>query len=133
MSTLVGATNVSASFGPTAGSAVLTVISPVPVALVISPANPTIFVSGQEQFSATLNYSDGSFLNVTTSVTWNSSNPVAGLSVLPDWRWESRVARPQSQRSGELVDRHDCSYSHSANGFDYAIYSLRSVRCNAAV
>ncbi len=77
VSTLVGATNVSASFGPTVGSAVLTVISPVPVALVISPANPAIFVSGQEQFSATLNYSDGSFLNVTTSVTWNSSNPVA--------------------------------------------------------
>src|SRR5208283_3986349 len=74
-SMLVGTTSVSASFGPAVGSALLTVISPVPVSLVISPANPTIFLSGQQQFSATLNYSDGSFLNVTTSVTWNSSNP----------------------------------------------------------
>ncbi len=74
-SLLVGTTNVAASFGPAVGSALLTVISPVPVSLVISPANPTIFVSGQQQFAATLNYSDGSFLNVTTSVTWNSSNP----------------------------------------------------------
>ena len=72
---IVGTTNVSASFGPAVGSALLTVISPVPVSLVIFPANPTIFVSGQQQFSATLNYSDGSFLNVTASVTWNSSNP----------------------------------------------------------
>ncbi len=74
-SMLVGTTSVSASFGPAVGSALLTVISPVPVSLVISPANPTIFVSGQQQFGATLNYSDGSFSNVTTSVTWNSSNP----------------------------------------------------------
>ena len=75
ISMLVGTTNVSASLGPAEGSALLTVISPVPVSLVISPANPTIFVSGQQQFSAALNYSDGSFLNVTASVTWNSSNP----------------------------------------------------------
>ena len=74
-SLLVGTTNVSASFGAAVGSALLTVISPVPVSLVISPANPNIFVSGQQQFGATLNYSDGSFLNVTTAVTWNSSNP----------------------------------------------------------
>ena len=75
ISMLVGSTTVSASSGSVTGSALLAVNSAVPVSLVIFPANPSIFVSAQQQFGATLTYSDGSSLNVTSAVSWSSSNP----------------------------------------------------------
>jgi uncharacterized protein YjdB len=81
VSELVGITNMLASSGSVTGSGSLMVIPPVPVSLVISPVNPSIFVSAQEQFGATLYYSDGSSMNVTSSVVWSSSNPgVASVS-----------------------------------------------------
>ena len=43
------------------------------MSLSISPANPSIYISGQQQFAATLWYSDGSSLDITSSVTWTSS------------------------------------------------------------
>ena len=43
-----------------------------PISLSISPANPTIFVNGQQQFAATLLYSNGVPVDVTSSVMWTS-------------------------------------------------------------
>ena len=40
----------------------------------ITPPNPSIAVNATEQFTATGNYSDGSTANLSTSVTWTSSN-----------------------------------------------------------
>jgi uncharacterized protein YjdB len=40
----------------------------------ITPLNPSIAVNATEQFTATGNYSDGSTANLSSSVTWASSN-----------------------------------------------------------
>jgi hypothetical protein len=69
-----GATTISASSGGVSGGATLIVNPAVAVALVVSPANTTIFIGGQQQYTATLNYSDGTSQNITGSVTWGSAN-----------------------------------------------------------
>jgi len=74
-SMLVGTTTVSASAGSVTGSALLTVNAPVPVSLTVIPGNATVSAGAQLQLSATLFYSDGSSLDVTSTVTWTSSNP----------------------------------------------------------
>jgi hypothetical protein len=77
-----GTATISASSGAVTGGAVLTVSGAVAISLVITPSSPSVVVGAQEQFTATLNYSDGSSLNVTSSVTWTSSNlAVATISV----------------------------------------------------
>ncbi len=43
--------------------------------LSISPAAVTLALNGTQQYTATATYSDGSTANVTSSVTWVSSNP----------------------------------------------------------
>ncbi len=69
---LAGGTMISATSGPVSGSANLTVTVAVPISLSISPANPTIFVNAQQQFAATLLYSNGVPVDVTSSVVWTS-------------------------------------------------------------
>jgi len=70
-----GSTTVSASSGSVTGSTSLTVNSPAPVSVVIAPLNPTVYVGSLQQFTATLTYSDGSSMDVTSTVTWISSTP----------------------------------------------------------
>ena len=67
-----GATTLSATAGDVGGSASLSVAGL--VSLAITPANPTITVGLGQQFTATGTFSDGSQQNVTTLVTWSSSN-----------------------------------------------------------
>jgi len=69
-----GSTTISASSGAVSSGAVLTVTAAVPISLVVTPASSSIFVAAQQQFTATLYYSDGSSLDVTSSVAWSSSN-----------------------------------------------------------
>lgn len=69
---LAGGTTISATVGGVSGSTPLTVTAAVPISLSVSPANPSIFLNGQEQFTATLLYSDGSSIDVTSSVAWTS-------------------------------------------------------------
>ncbi len=69
-----GSTTISASSGSVTGAASLVVNPAVPVSLVVTPASSTVFVGAQQQFTATLNYSDGSSVIVTSTVTWSSSN-----------------------------------------------------------
>jgi hypothetical protein len=73
-----GSTNVSASSGSITGSAVLVVSSAVATSLVITPSTPSVVVGAQQQFTATLNYSNGTSQNVTSAVTWTSSNLAVG-------------------------------------------------------
>jgi uncharacterized protein YjdB len=73
-SLLPGSTVVSATSGSVTGSATLIVNSPVPVSLVLTPPLASILTGGKQQFTAVLNYSDGSSVNVTTTVAWNSLN-----------------------------------------------------------
>lgn len=76
----VGTTTISASSGSVTGSTTLTISPAVPLSLSITPTGPSIYVGGQQQFAATLQYSDGSSLNVTTSVTWTSMAGVASIA-----------------------------------------------------
>ena len=79
----VGAVTISAIFGSVTGSTTLTITVSPPTLLSISvtPANPSVAIGQNQQFMATGQYSDGSTQNLTTSVTWNSSQPsVAGIS-----------------------------------------------------
>ena len=78
MATGVGAgtSQISANFGSVVSSSpTLTVIKSVTLqSIAVSPANPSISQSQNQQFTATGTYSDGSSKNITTSVTWSSSN-----------------------------------------------------------
>jgi hypothetical protein len=47
------------------------------VSITVTPAHPTISPGGAQQFTATGTYSDSSTQNLTSQVTWNSSNPSA--------------------------------------------------------
>ena len=42
--------------------------------IAVTPVNPTTAAGGSQQFTATGTYSDGSTANITTQVTWSSSN-----------------------------------------------------------
>ncbi len=74
-STSIGSTSITATLGSLNASSLLTVSPPVPVSLLVTPSNPSVFLGGQQQFAATLVYSDGSSQNVTSGVSWTSSNP----------------------------------------------------------
>ena len=67
-----GALTLTATAGDVGGSASLNVAGL--VSLAITPANPSITVGSGQQFTATGTFSDGSQQNVTTLVTWSSSN-----------------------------------------------------------
>lgn len=73
--------SVSLSFA-TNGIATITCVlsssAPTLVSIVVSPQNPSILSGGSEQFTATGGYSDGSTQNITTAVTWTSSNSIVG-------------------------------------------------------
>jgi len=61
----------------TSGAATLTVSSSAALqSIAVSPASPSIAAGGTQQFTATGTYSDNSTKNITTSVTWKSSNAV---------------------------------------------------------
>lgn len=70
-----GTTTITAAFsGVTSNSAILTVTAPVLVAITVTPSNPTIIIGMTEQFVATGILSDGTTQNLTSTVTWSSSN-----------------------------------------------------------
>ena len=51
-----------------------TVSNATPVSIAVTPANPSVTVGKTQQFTATGTYSDNSTQNLTSSVTWASSN-----------------------------------------------------------
>ena len=68
-----GTSNIQAVSGAISGSTTLTVTAPTLVSIAVTPANPTIGSTGTEQFTATGKYTDSSTQNLTTMVTWSSS------------------------------------------------------------
>jgi uncharacterized protein YjdB len=72
-----GDTMVTASLSGKVGSATVTVSSATLSALAISPANERVAVGGLVAYEARALLSDGSNLNVTTEVSWSSSNTTA--------------------------------------------------------
>jgi hypothetical protein len=68
-----GSTLVSATLGSVEGSSSLTVSNAAVVSITIDPVNPSIAAGTQQQFTATGVFTDGTSLDVTTQVVWNSS------------------------------------------------------------
>lgn len=71
------AANITASFGVPiiTKSTTVTVTSPVPTSIAVTPANPTLLSLTTTQFTATATYSDNTTNNITNLVTWSSSTP----------------------------------------------------------
>jgi hypothetical protein len=69
-----GTTTISATSGSISGSTTLTVTAPTLVSIAVTPANPSIAKGATQQFAATGTYSDNSTQNLTSSVTWSSTN-----------------------------------------------------------
>jgi uncharacterized protein YjdB len=69
-----GTATITATSGTISGSTTLTVTSATLSSISVTPANPSIPSGITQQFTATGNYSDGTSHNITTQVTWSSSN-----------------------------------------------------------
>lgn len=75
-----GSSTISASFDSVTGSTGLTVTQATLTSLAITPANPVLVQGATQQLTATGTFSDGSTQNLTSLVTWNSSQPtIAGV------------------------------------------------------
>ncbi len=70
----LGTSNIQAASGAINGSATLAVTAATLVSIAVTPVNPTIGTTSTEQFTATGTFSDNSTQDLTTTVTWNSSN-----------------------------------------------------------
>ncbi len=70
-----GTATISATYMGVTGTDKVTVSNAVLLSIAVTPAMATIGVGGQQAFTATGSFSDGSMMNITTFVTWLSSNP----------------------------------------------------------
>ena len=72
----VGTSTISAKDPGTGitGTTLLTVAAAKLVSIAVTPANPTIGINGTQPFVATGTYTDASTLDITTTVTWASSD-----------------------------------------------------------
>ncbi len=82
-----GSTAISAQFsGVTSNSATLTVTAPELVSIAVFPHNPVVVISGTtttQQFQAVGLFTDNSLVDLTTSVSWNSSNSFVARINIP--------------------------------------------------
>ncbi len=71
-----GATDITAALGAIVSPpTTLTVTTPASLtSITVTPANTTIFLGAAQQFTALANFSDGTTQDLTTQVTWRSSN-----------------------------------------------------------
>jgi len=70
----VGSATIAAKQGSTSGSSSLTVATVVINSITVSPGNTSIRAGQTQQYAATATMSDGSTRDVTSQVTWASSN-----------------------------------------------------------
>ena len=80
----IGTSSITASLGSIHGSTSFTITGATLVSISVSPADVTIAKGTTQQFTATGIYTDGSNQNITSQVTWSSTNSsVASVSVTP--------------------------------------------------
>lgn len=72
-----GTTTITATSAGVNATAVLTVTSPALVSITVAPASKTLFAGQTQQYTASGTYTDSSTKDLTSTVTWNSSNPAA--------------------------------------------------------
>lgn len=70
-----GTTKVTATSGSVSGSTSLTVTAATLVSIEVTPENPTSAAGASQQFKATGMFTDNSTQDVTSLVTWSSSDP----------------------------------------------------------
>lgn len=70
----VGTSNITASFGGVSAASIITVSEPVLTSITLSPANPTLLTLSTRRLAATGTYSNGSTADLSSQVTWNSSD-----------------------------------------------------------
>jgi hypothetical protein len=75
----VGSTMVSAASGDVAGETMLTVTDATLVSIEVSPAAPSVANGSTRQFAATGLYTDNSTQDLTTQVTWTSSDEAVAM------------------------------------------------------
>jgi hypothetical protein len=78
-----GTTTIFADFNGVEGTTSLTVSAAVLVAIEVFPSNPSLAAGTLQQFTAVGFYSDGSTVDLTSSVAWDSSNGTVGSFVDP--------------------------------------------------
>lgn len=79
--TAKGSTTISCKFGSIVGSTKLQVVAPVAVSIAITPANISMAAGDLQQLAAFADFTDGSTHQLTTSLTWQSSDTtIAGIS-----------------------------------------------------
>jgi len=77
-----GSVTITASASGITGSAALTVNGPGLVSIAVTPATDSVATNTNVQYTATGSFTDGSSQNITSSVTWTSSNPsVASINL----------------------------------------------------
>lgn len=69
-----GTSDITATFGSLTGSTVMTATDPVVISIAVTPANSSVLSLSTKQFIATGTYSDSSSADITSKVTWSSSN-----------------------------------------------------------
>lgn len=69
-----GTSTITASSGAVSGSTTLTVTAPALSSIAATPANPSIPAGTTQAFTATGTYTDASTNDITSTVTWSSSN-----------------------------------------------------------
>ena len=70
----VGTSTITASFGGVSGSTGITVTEPVLKSIALSLTNPSVLTLSTKRFTASGTYTDGSALDITSLVTWKSSD-----------------------------------------------------------
>jgi uncharacterized protein YjdB len=73
-SAAMGSTTVTATSGAVSGSTTLTVTAATLVSIDVTPASPSVAKGTTQQFTATGSYTDASTQDLTTAVTWSSSD-----------------------------------------------------------
>jgi hypothetical protein len=93
----VGSATVSATLGPVSGTAALGVTAAVLVSIVVDPHDAVTAVGVTRQFTASGVYSDSTVQDLTSQVTWSTSNKkVASISNAADSRGLATPAKAGS-------------------------------------
>jgi hypothetical protein len=73
-----GTTDITATYGSVTATTTLTVTAATLVSVAVSPTSPSIASGTTQQFAATGTYTDNSTQDITSVVTWASTNPGVG-------------------------------------------------------
>ncbi len=74
-----GTATITANSGAVAGTATLTVTPAALISIAVTPPSPAITLGQSQQFTETGTYTDSSSKDITTNVTWSTSNALVAI------------------------------------------------------